>query len=454
MKAQQPQEWESWLDKWIYAHALLLLLSNGLLIRSGPTAVRLTIALSLSVVSFVLFWKVGLPLTKQDRGQTSAQRLRRAAGEAGGGLRGWRYLVPAAAIFGALVFVHNAFFNLLYVLYPCVFALSATTTQAVVASLGVSVVASIGMSYWDGWDVGDAAFTGTGSFVFALLFGLWITRIIDQSRSRGELISELTTARSELADVHRRVGVTEERERMAAEIHDTLAQGYASIVMLAQGARTNLNRSPGNPSRAEELLGVIESTARDNLSEARALVDAMRPAGLGTGTLRDALLRLATSHESITGVAVTVDVDPAVDPGAPHDVVLFRAAQEALTNVAKHSNATEAGMGLRVHDDQVMLTVTDNGIGLGEISDSNLGPGLSGHPSGLSGHPSGLSGHPSGLSGHPSGLSGHGLTAMRKRVSQLGGEVLIENVPSGGVVVSVALPFPSSRTTSLKRVSE
>jgi signal transduction histidine kinase len=429
---QRPlQEWDNWLDKWIYAHALLLLFSNGLLIRSGPTAARLSIALLLSAVSFVLFWKVGLPLTKQDRGQSAAQRLRQAEGNPVGALGGWKYLVPAAAVFGALIFVHNAFFNLLYLLYPCVFALSATATQAVVSAFGVSVVASIGMSYWDRWEIADAAFTGSGSFIFSVLFGLWITRIIDQSRSRGDLISELTVARGELAEVHRRVGVSEERERMAAEIHDTLAQGYASIVMLAQGARSNLVRSPVEVARVVELLGVIESTARENLSEARALVDAMRPAGLGTGTLQEALDRLAASHESITGVPVTVDVAPAVNPGAPHDVVLFRAAQEALTNVAKHSGATSVVVRLRSDDGGLLLKIIDNGVGLDSRRLAEVNK-------------------PQHSSMHPAPQNGHGLSAMRKRASQLGGDITLTNEPNGGVAVCVVLPLEPREPVELQ----
>ena len=76
------------------------------------------------------------------------------------------------------------------------------------------------------------------SLVVSLLFGIWIERVITQSEQRAELIRELQSARDELAEAHHSAGVMAERERMAREIHDTLAQGMTSIVMLILGPAT------------------------------------------------------------------------------------------------------------------------------------------------------------------------------------------------------------------------
>ncbi len=398
-------EWENWLDKWIYAHALLPVLSLGLMLKDGVPASRVVLGISLSVVFFVLFWKVGLPLTQHDRGRTygTPRNCRITA---------WKYLVPVTVVFAALEFVDPAYFYLLFALYPCVFAMSKSSLEAVVWALLVSATSAIGMSYWGNWRIEDAAFESGGSFLFAVLFGLWITKIIDQSRDRGALISELTQTQAQLAEANHRGGIREERERMAAEIHDTLAQGYASIVMLSQGAASALHRNLENVDRPVELLGVIESTARQNLAEARALVDAMRPAGLGTGTLQDALRRLTDSHTELTSIPVSVELDDSLDLGAPQDVVLYRAAQEALNNVAKHSLAKHVLLSLRSDEASYVLDVEDDGVGM-QVEPNQ---------------------------------SGHGLFSMSKRVAHIGGTVDISSVAPNGTRVVVTVPKPDSQS--------
>ncbi len=72
--------------------------------------------------------------------------------------------------------------------------------------------------------------------MFSIAFGTWINRIIDQSRERAELIEQLERTRAELAEANREAGILAERDRLASEIHDTIAQGFTSIVMLVQAA--------------------------------------------------------------------------------------------------------------------------------------------------------------------------------------------------------------------------
>src|SRR5690606_19116211 len=91
------------------------------------------------------------------------------------------------------------------------------------------------------------------------------------------LVDELRATQAELARTSHDAGVLAERERVAQEIHDTLAQGFTSVVMLAQAASADLDR--GAVDDARERLGLVESTARDNLAEARALAAARAPAG-------------------------------------------------------------------------------------------------------------------------------------------------------------------------------
>src|SRR5581483_7402476 len=173
---------------------------------------------------------------------------------------------------------------------------------------------------------------------FAIMIGGFITGIIRQSRGRAELIDELQRTRDELAGERHEAGVRAERERLAAEIHDTLAQGLTSILMLAQAARVALDRDRAS---VEAQLDLVEHAARENLAEARALVASLTPPDLAERSLVEALVRLGARHTRDTGVPVEVRASGRPASSAPGtDVVLLRAAQEALTNVRRHAEAS------------------------------------------------------------------------------------------------------------------
>ena len=131
--------------------------------------------------------------------------------------------------------------------------------------------------------------SGVLTAAFSVMFGLWVFRIIAQSYERASLISELGQTRAELAQANRRAGVLAERQRLSGEIHDTVAQGFTSIIMLLQAADADVEREP---AAARGHLALALQTARENLAEARALVAALAPAGLEPGALDGALRRL------------------------------------------------------------------------------------------------------------------------------------------------------------------
>ncbi|MGW6195212.1 sensor histidine kinase [Kribbella sp. NPDC055110] len=244
------------------------------------------------------------------------------------------------------------------------------------------------------------------SLVVSLLFGIWIEKVITQSQQRAELIEQLESARDELAEAHHSAGVMAERERMAREIHDTLAQGMTSIVMLAQAAAAELSQGGNAAGR----LAAIEDTARENLAEARALVAAFTPVALSEATLTEVLRRQAERFAAETGVDVQVSLDLPDDevtalPQA-QQVVLLRAAQEALANVRKHAAATQVLITLGLSDGRVWIEICDDGSGF----------------------------TPGSVSG------GFGLNAMRGRVEESGGTVEVESTPGRGTRVQVLIP--------------
>jgi signal transduction histidine kinase len=239
---------------------------------------------------------------------------------------------------------------------------------------------------------------------FSLVFGTWITRIIAESRERAELIARLETAQAELADVSRQAGTLAERQRLAGEIHDTLAQGLTSIVMLLQAADTEIG---SDPPEARRHVSLATQTAREGLAEARAMVAALTPAHLDTGPLHEALGRLTDRIGAELGIGARFEVCGEARPlSATAEVVLLRAGQEALANVRKHAQARDVCVVLSYAEQAVRLDVRDNGAGF----------------------------DPDQVNG------GYGLRGMRSRILQVGGNLLVKTRPGAGTSLSVEVP--------------
>lgn len=263
----------------------------------------------------------------------------------------------------------------------------------------------------------DTAVTGT--FSVRLEQGLARARmsaeLAEADRRREDMVAEITGLQAQLLTQAREAGVLEERQRMAREIHDTLAQGLTGIITQLEAAqRTSLQ-----PER-ERRIGNAKQLARDSLAEARRSVQALRPQALDGARLPDALTEETARWSATSGVPAEVTTTGEARPLHPEvEVTLLRVAQEALANVAKHAGASHAGVTLSYMEDVVTLDVRDDGSGFV------------------------VNGHADG-NGHANGTS-FGLTAMRQRVKRLSGQLEIESEPGGGTAVSASVPaIPSS----------
>ena len=319
----------------------------------------------------------------------------------------YRLVLVAVCGISAGLFPQSMF--LLFIAFPQIWILSRRVRESVIFSVlllvadGTGLFVASGYS-WSGFR--EAIPWLMVSLTMSLLMGLWIERVIDQSERRADLIAELDRTRDELASANHAAGAMAERERMARDIHDTLAQGMTSIVMLAQAAQAEL--AAGRPTNK---LAAIEDTARENLAEARALVAAFTPVALAESTLSEVLRRQAERFSRETGVDVEVrldlpDEDVAALP-AGQQVVLLRAAQEALANVRKHAAAEHVLITLGASDDDVRIEISDDGRGF----------------------------EPAAVVG-----SGYGLAAMRGRVEESGGTVEVESTPGRGTRIQVLVP--------------
>ncbi len=290
------------------------------------------------------------------------------------------------------------------------FILLALGPQCFMVSYGLAIVAVVAMNGTavlialargvSGAQLQTTIWVAVLGTAFSIGFGTWIIRIIDQSTERAELIAQLERTRAELAEVNREAGILAERNRLASEIHDTIAQGFTSIVMLVQAAEAVIG---DDTERARKQLDLIARTARENLAEARALVAGLAPAALAAAPLADALARLAYRAGEESGEQASFEVRGVPRPlGTGAEVVLLRVCQEALANVRKHAGASSARVVLNYGDDEVRLEVSDDGAGF----DAELP------------------------------TAGYGLRGMRARVSEIGGELTVRSVPGTGTTVT------------------
>lgn len=300
---------------------------------------------------------------------------------------------------------------ILFIVSPQIWLLSDRILDAVLISVVLLVAVGTAQLWAAGWSLDafwDILPWMVISLAVSLLMGIWIDKVISQSQQRADLIEQLEAARDELAEAHHTAGVMAERERMAREIHDTLAQGMTSIVMLSQTAAMELSRGDVGPAAGR--LAAIEDTARENLAEARALVAAFTPVALTGATLAEVLRRQGERFAAETGVDVQVSLDMADDEVAAlpqgQQVVLLRAAQESLANVRKHAGATEVRIRLGLSASGVAIEISDDGSGFSPAAEPK----------------------------------GYGLAAMRGRVEESGGTVSVDSAPGRGTRVQVLIP--------------
>jgi len=297
-------------------------------------------------------------------------------------LRTRRFVLPFAVILvvgtGALVACSPNVAVIQAIAFPLLWSVISSTRIAVAADVALAFVIFLGFLLSLGTSpssIVQAGMIEAISLVGSLALGLWITSISVLSRERKQLLDELTAAQDQLAALNRDAGVTSERERLAREIHDTIAQDLTGLVMLTQRTRREL--AAGKTTVADQQLELLEDSARSALAETRALVASSAPVALAAGGITDALARLAERFSRETAVAVRAEVGdlPALDRDT--EVVLLRIAQEGLANIRKHAGARSAVIELSMIAGKPTLAVRDDGAGF-DLTAPTAGFGLGG----------------------------------------------------------------------------
>jgi signal transduction histidine kinase len=248
---------------------------------------------------------------------------------------------------------------------------------------------------------------GPGQGVFLTIAGIRAIILLAVGALLKTLLSQLEEKQSlldQLKQTERKSGMLEERQRLAREIHDTLAQGFAAI--LAHLETAELGRGNGADRESElQHIASARRVARDSLEDARRMMAALRPEILETADL-PAMTRISNAWAERTGLPCTVSITGMAMPlQRDIEVALLRTAQEALANAWKHARPSRDSITLSYMGDLVVLDVQDDGVG---------GAGASGF--------------------------GFGLSSMRERIEQIGGTLTVESAPGEGTTISASAP--------------
>src|SRR5690554_4743677 len=307
-------------------------------------------------------------------------------------------VIVMIAVAGTGTAITPTFATIQFLAYPLMWTLCNRLRSAIIANVALALAVGVGFIFSRGSDPAERvviALTVALSLGFSLAFGLWISHYANESSARQRLLETLTATQDQLAAVSREAGVVAERERLARDIHDTIAQDLTGMVMLAQRARQETDATA-----RKALLEQLEDSAREALTDTRALVADSAPAALDAGLVA-ALERLVSRFQQETGIPVALDADGA-GLDRPAEVVVLRCTQEALSNVRKHSGATTA----RVALSHGTLTISDTGRGFDPAAPTN----------------------------------GYGLSGMRDRLALVGGSLDVASGASG-TTLTITLPL-------------
>lgn len=399
---------------------------------------------------------------------------------------GWAFAaVTVASVWGAALADRNALLAQIYAI-PELFIILAyrgALAAAAVMNFGLVAVQALGgeptpdnLSKWTASAVAVVVLTG--------LFGKPIDLLAETNMRNRELVEQLQARNAQIARLSHIEGTARERERIAREMHDTIAQDLASILALARATAADVAQAGAAPhengvvlsanvaapangvapandaaddSQASRHLAMIVQLAQECLDDTRRMIADASPRALDGRGLAEAVGRAADRLEH-EGIAVTRSLDSALLPlPQPVRVAVLRIAQEAIANVARHSRAANVAVSLRSVAGAAVLEVSDDGVGfdpatagaVGEGSDPLNRSALRSRPESMD---EGRSGSPRvGRTGsalqrdrllyEPEGNgSGFGISDMRGRAADLGGCVSIESSPERGTRVVARIP--------------
>ena len=321
----------------------------------------------------------------------------------------WMYVVASVAIVLAESRIDRAFqwflFPYLCHIFARPFRISAPTILVVLAAFLLNMIGWSKPAKWDAEDWFSMSFTA----VAWLSLAFFIARTVVTSAQRGRLILELQAAKRELELAREReleLAALRERERLARDLHDTL--GHALVTLTVQLEAVQRLQAT-DPARAAALLAELQKLTRSSMEDLRRSLANLRTSGLGDRPLTEALRTLCAEAGKRFDAAIDCQVAEGADALPPAVAeVLWRVAQEGLTNIEKHAHAHRVQVNLTAHPKEVILRVGDDGTGLPPRAEEKPGH--------------------------------YGLRGLRERVEGLGGVLTVTALGSGGTVIEARIP--------------
>ena len=372
---------------------------------------------------------------------------------------GWAFAaVTVVSVWGAALADRNAPLAQIYAIPELFIALAyrRALAAAAVMNFGLVVVQALGgeptpdnLSKWAVAAVATVVLTG--------LFGKPIDLLAETNMRNQELVEQLQARNAQIARLSHLEGTARERERIAREMHDTIAQGLASILALARAAAAEVAQAGGAGAnrQASRHLAMIVELAQEGLDDTRRMIADASPRALDGRGLAEAVGRAADRLER-EGIAVARSLDSTLPPlPQPARVAILRIAQEAIANVARHSQAANVAVSLRSVAGAAVLEVRDDGVGFDPATAGAVDAegGSSSNQAALRSRPESADEGRAGLARvrrvwqrgrlgrAPEGDdSGFGIPDMRGRAADLGGSVSIDSSPGSGTRVLARIP--------------
>lgn len=245
--------------------------------------------------------------------------------------------------------------------------------------------------------------------IFVVLYVEMYSRQANANIHAGHLVEELESANKKLKDYADQVEdltIANERQRMARELHDTLSQDLAGLILQLEAAEANL--TSGQVEKARNILQQTMQTARTTLSNARVVIDDLRHPQ--NNECHAAMLKIIDGFSKNTGLLCTqkIDLPDFIDESICN--VMLPVITEAFANIARHARATKADMQAEVLGSEIMLKISDNGIGFDPSTVPNTGH--------------------------------YGLIGMKERLNMVRGNLLIESDSGSGTLLTIRIPLP------------
>ena len=282
------------------------------------------------------------------------------------------------------------------------------TRQGLYAGVYYLILLAVNLLQISGWNTsGSLLLTTVPMVIFVVIY---VTLYMRQNEAREQaqaFANELETANRQLSEYAAQVEdltIANERQRMARELHDTLSQGLAGLILQLEAADAHLNNK--RSEKAQSIIGNAMEQARLTLADARRAIDDLRQSSLDD---LDSTLRLEISRfTNATGIPIHFHADQTPPLLVPVTETLVRVLAESLTNIANHAHAHNVEVNIRVKDKSLLMTIQDDGVGF----DASSIP-----------------------SGH------YGILGIKERVQLVNGSVEIQSVNGKGTTLRIDIPL-------------